>query len=61
MPYFRGERTLPQSLDLVKAATRRYARRQHTWLRHQLPAGAHHIDATASVTTMADAIVAQWE
>jgi tRNA dimethylallyltransferase len=60
IPCFRGERTLTDALDLVKAATRRYARRQHTWLRHQLPDGAIILDATASTTELAALIAARW-
>jgi tRNA dimethylallyltransferase len=59
IPYFRGEYALPEALALVKAATRRYARRQLTWLRHQLPP-AIRLDATADASTLAAAIVQAW-
>jgi tRNA dimethylallyltransferase len=60
IPYLRGERSLDEAVALVKAATRRYARRQHTWLRHQLLARARRLDARASTTQLADAIVHAW-
>jgi tRNA dimethylallyltransferase len=36
--YIRGETTLEQATKLAKQATRRFAKRQYTWLRHQLSA-----------------------
>jgi tRNA dimethylallyltransferase len=36
--YLRGESDLPQALAAATAATRRYAKRQETWFRHQIPA-----------------------
>jgi tRNA dimethylallyltransferase len=59
IPYFRGEYALPEALALVKAATRRYARRQLTWLRHQLPP-ASWLDAAADCGALADTIVREW-
>ena len=32
-----GETTLPQAVALAQQATRRYAKRQLTWFRHQTP------------------------
>jgi tRNA dimethylallyltransferase len=60
IPYFRGAYSLPEALALVKAATRRYARRQHTWLRHQLPPNACRLNAEAGTEALADAIVHAW-
>jgi tRNA dimethylallyltransferase len=60
VPYFRGEYSLPHALALVQAATRRYARRQHTWLRHQLPSGVCRLDATSGPSELADTIVRAW-
>ncbi len=59
-PYLRGETSLAVAADMVRRATRRYARRQQTWLRHQLPAGAVRLDATRSVAELADDIAARW-
>jgi len=35
--YLRGETTLPQAIAAASQATRNYAKRQYTWLRHQMP------------------------
>jgi tRNA dimethylallyltransferase len=35
--HLRGERSLPETIALVKHRTWQYARRQMTWFRHQLP------------------------
>ena len=34
-PYFSGEQPLPDCVNALKQATRRYAKRQLTWFRHQ--------------------------
>ena len=31
--HFNGEKTLEKAVDLIKQNTRRYAKRQHTWLK----------------------------
>jgi len=41
----RGERTLPDALELVEYATHAFVRRQETWLRHD--ARVHWVDADA--------------
>ena len=35
--HLRGERSLPEALDQARQDTRRYAKRQLTWFRHQTP------------------------
>lgn len=35
--YLRGERSLPETIELVKSRTRKFAKRQMTWFRGQLP------------------------
>jgi tRNA dimethylallyltransferase len=37
MAHLRGEITLEQAAAIGRADTRRYAKRQFTWFRHQLP------------------------
>lgn len=59
-PHVRGERSLDEAVALIKAATRRYARRQMTWLRHQLPPGSTWLDATDPIADIARRIVRQW-
>lgn len=59
--HLRGEATLDQALEEIRRNTRRYARRQLTWFRHQLPESALSIDATAPVGEQADAALAAFE
>jgi tRNA dimethylallyltransferase len=44
----------------IERATARYAKRQETWFRHQLPAGAVTLDATHAPAGVADDIAARW-
>ncbi|MEM7415800.1 MAG: tRNA (adenosine(37)-N6)-dimethylallyltransferase MiaA [Gemmatimonadota bacterium] len=44
--HLRGERTLEEAMEEIRVQTRRYARRQVTWFRHQLPDDAIRIDAS---------------
>lgn len=60
IPHLAGERTLDEAVALTQAATRRYARRQSTWLRHQLPAGAVELDASRPVDELAAIITETW-
>lgn len=56
IPFLRGERTLEDAIALTQAATRRYARRQMTWFRNQLPDGATWLDAECPVDALANTI-----
>src|SRR5680860_1825292 len=44
--YLQGSLALEELVVEIQQSHRRYARRQVTWYRHQLPAGAHFLDAT---------------
>jgi tRNA dimethylallyltransferase len=57
IPYLRGEIPLEAALEAVRRNTRAYARRQMTWLRHQLPPGAIRLDATRPPADRVDEIV----
>lgn len=59
-PYFRGERTLDEALDLARKNTRDYTRRQLTWFRKQLPEGAAWLDATRPRAELVEEIVGGW-
>ncbi len=37
--YLDGDLSLDRAVSAIKQATRNYAKRQRTWLRHQLPGG----------------------
>jgi tRNA A37 N6-isopentenylltransferase MiaA len=64
-------RLRPDALrDAIVVATRRYAKRQETWFRHQLReagggrgegGGVWTLDATESPTALAERIVARWQ
>ncbi len=60
VPYFAGERTLEEALELVKKNTRAYTKRQATWFRTQLPPGAVWLDGTRPKEKLADEIAARW-
>jgi tRNA dimethylallyltransferase len=59
--HIRGEVSLEDALERVRTSTRQYARRQLTWLRHQLPESAVWLDATARVEELAGRALAEFE
>lgn len=59
--YLNGEIALAEAADEIRAATRRYARRQITWFRHQLPPDTITLDAMRPVAELADVIVHTWQ
>jgi tRNA dimethylallyltransferase len=59
-PFFRGERTLDEALELARKNTRDYTKRQLTWFRTKLPDGAVWLDATRPGAKLADEIVEAW-
>jgi tRNA dimethylallyltransferase len=61
IPYIRGETTLADAADAIKRATRRYARRQLTWFRHQLGPGAIPLDAMRPHEQLVREIAAAWQ
>lgn len=56
--HLRGAVTLEEAVEEIRKNTRRYARRQLTWFRHQLPESAVRLDATTPVEEQADAALA---
>ncbi|MGQ0813365.1 MAG: tRNA (adenosine(37)-N6)-dimethylallyltransferase MiaA [Gemmatimonadota bacterium] len=60
IPYLRGETTLDDAADRIRANTRSYARRQLTWFRHQLGPNAIRLDATRPINELADEIVQRY-
>ena len=61
VPHLRGEIDLDEAMDRIRAATRRYARRQRTWLRRQLPPDAVRLDATLPLEALATAVARDWK
>jgi len=58
--YLRGESSIEKAIDAIQRATRRYARRQETWFRHQLPADTIRLDATEPLEDLANTVTANW-
>jgi tRNA dimethylallyltransferase len=56
LPFVDGARSLEQAVELTQVATRRYARRQVTWFRNQLP-DAVRLDAAKPVAELRDTIL----
>jgi tRNA dimethylallyltransferase len=59
--HLRGEVSLEDALERMRSATRKYARRQLTWFRHQLPERVHRVDAMAPVGQQVDEAIAAYE
>lgn len=58
IPVVQGRRSLEDGIQDIQRATRRYARRQMTWLRHQLPGDAIWLDATRPQDELVEEIIA---
>ena len=58
--YLEGDQTLEEAMEEIRRNTRRYARRQLTWFRNQLPSTVRIIDATASIDFQATAVLDAW-
>lgn len=56
----RHEISMDEAKDRIRRATRRYARRQLTWFRHQLPPGVVWLDGTRPTLQLADEVIEQW-
>ena len=59
--YLAGEATLEDAVEQVRLNTRKYARRQLTWFRNQLPDSAVRVDATEPLEAQRDQALAAWE
>jgi tRNA dimethylallyltransferase len=54
--HLRGERSLPETIALIKIRTRQFAKRQMTWFRRQLHLTWIHLEAQASAEGVAEMI-----
>ena len=54
--HLRGERGLPETIELVKIKTRQFAKRQMTWFKRQLNVEWIKLDSTQDLTMVADKI-----
>ncbi|HKP74346.1 MAG TPA: tRNA (adenosine(37)-N6)-dimethylallyltransferase MiaA [Longimicrobiaceae bacterium] len=59
-PYFRGERTLDEALELAARNTKAYTKRQQTWNRTQLSEPVVRLDAMRPRAELVGEIVAAW-
>lgn len=55
-----GARPLGEALEEMRLQTRRYARRQLTWFRNQLPPDTLRLDVAMGAEALVDRIVAAW-
>jgi tRNA dimethylallyltransferase len=55
-----GRATLEETVLEIARSTRRYARRQLTWFRNQLPAGTRTVDATAPLEAQVEEVLEAW-
>jgi tRNA dimethylallyltransferase len=58
--HLEGEMTLNEAMEEIRHATRRYARRQITWYRHQLPSTVPRIDAMRPVEEQVTSLLFAW-
>lgn len=58
--HLRGRLTLAEAIETAKRNTRRYARRQLTWFRHQLPEGVVWLDAGGARAKQVSEILQRW-
>jgi len=58
--YLAGETALEDAVEEIRRNTRRYARRQLTWYRHQLPGSTLRVDATEPVEAQRDRVLTAW-
>jgi tRNA dimethylallyltransferase len=60
LSHLQGFLSMDETIDEIQKSHRRYARRQLTWYRHQLPPGAHVLDATQPEESLVEELLALW-
>jgi len=55
-----GAITLDEAAERIRRSTRRYAKRQRTWFRHQLGPGVVEVDGAAPLEAQAATVVKAW-
>jgi tRNA dimethylallyltransferase len=61
IPHVTEGRPLGETIALIQAASRQYARRQLTWLRTQVGPDAIALDAARPVPELADSVIDLWK
>ncbi len=59
--FLEGSCTLEEAVEAMRRSTRRYARRQTTWFRNQLPEETRRIDATQPLDDLVHLTLRAWE
>lgn len=59
--HLRGERSLPETIELVKIRTRQFAKRQMTWFRGQLPMRWMDVESKETADELAGRLIAAWK
>ncbi len=60
LAHLEGRASLEEALDATRRATRRYARRQLTWFRNQLPPNSVRIDGLQPLEAQCAAVLEAW-
>jgi tRNA dimethylallyltransferase len=58
--FLEGRVTLEGAMEGIRVSHRKYARRQGTWFRHQLPTGILTLDPFDDREGMVDRVVTEW-
>ena len=58
--FLRGRSTLEEATEEIRRSHRKYARRQSTWYRHQLPEGVLVFDGSESIDEMVENVLTGW-
>ena len=58
--HLNAERSLSETIDLVKIRTRQFAKRQITWFRHQFSSSWFSIEAGMPLESVAERVAAEW-
>jgi len=58
--FLRGDLTLEEAAEEIRLSHRKYARRQITWYRHQLPEGTLVLDGTGTDVERVEHVLAEW-
>jgi len=58
--FLRGDCTLAEATEEIQRSHRKYARRQTTWYRHQLPDGMVVLDGSGSTEERVQLILSEW-
>lgn len=59
--YLQGRRSLSETVAEVKLRTRRFARRQMTWFRHQMPLEWIEAEPQTTVAELAERVIERWQ